>query len=303
MRYRAVVCLYIVLHAFTVCSQSAVQTFLTPSDTLHSSRRNTVVITEASLGSLTLIGLNTLWYSDYKRSKLHTINDNNEWFQLDKMGHAFSGYQLGRLGAQTLQWSGVSKRNQLLYGGTLGFSFLTAVEVLDGFSEEWGFSWGDFIANIAGAGLFIGQELLWNQQRIALKYSFHQTKYAALNPNKLGNGLTEEFLKDYNGQTYWLSVNVHSFFKECKVPKWLNIAFGYGANGMLAGTHDVQLSKGFYQKRYAQYYLSLDLDLSKIQTNSALLRTLFSVFNSIKVPLPTMEFNSENGLKFYPIYF
>jgi len=303
MIFRGFVCVFILFQAFSVCGQSKVQSFLTPSDSLHSSRRNAVVITQASIGSLTLIGLNSLWYSDYKRSKLHTINDNNEWLQMDKLGHAFSGYQLGRLGAKTLQWSGVSKKHQLIYGGTLGFTFLTAVEVLDGFSEEWGFSWGDFIANTSGAGLFIGQELLWNEQRIALKYSFHQTKYAAIHPKKLGNGLAEEFLKDYNGQTYWLSINMQSFFKKSKLPKWLNLAFGYGANGMLAGTKKVQFLQGFHQKRYAQYYLALDLDLSKIQTNSALLRTLFSVLNTIKIPLPTIEFNSKNGLKFYPIYF
>ncbi|WP_317130596.1 MULTISPECIES: DUF2279 domain-containing protein [Bizionia] len=293
----------IILHSFSVGAQSAVQSFLTPSDSLHIPRRNAVVIAEASIGGLTLIGLNTLWYSDYKRSKFHTINDNQEWFQLDKLGHAFSGYQLGRLGAETLKWSGVREKNRLLYGGTLGFSFLTAVEILDSFSEEWGFSWGDFTANTAGAGLFIGQELLWDEQRIALKYSFHQTKYAALNPTKLGHGLTEEFLKDYNGQTYWLSLNLYSFFKESTLPEWLNLAVGYGADGMLAGTNNVQDLKGFHQKRYAQYYLSLDLDLTKIKTNSALLRTLFSVFNSVKVPLPTLEFTSENGLKCYPFFF
>ncbi len=119
MKFRSLICLYIVLHAFSVCSQSKVQAFLTPSDSLHIPRRNAVAIAESSIAGLTLIGLNSLWYSDYKRSKFHTINDNNEWFQLDKMGHAFSGYQLGRLRAETLEWSGVSKKNQLLYGGNI----------------------------------------------------------------------------------------------------------------------------------------------------------------------------------------
>jgi hypothetical protein len=45
----------------------------------------------------------------------------------------------------------------------------------------------------------------------------------------------EQMLKDYNGQTYWLSVNLHSFYKGSKIPKWLNLAIGYGANGMLTG--------------------------------------------------------------------
>ncbi len=284
-------------------SQSGLNNFLKPSDTLNKPRRNTLVLTEASLGGLTLLGLNQLWYSDYKRSKFHTINDNSEWLQMDKFGHTFTAYQLGKFGSQALNWSGVSEKKQLLYGATLGFSFLTAVEVLDGFSQEWGFSWGDFMANASGTGLYVGQELLWKEQRITLKYSFHQTQYASQRPDKLGDGFLEEVLKDYNGQTYWLSVNLHSFFKKSKLPKWINVAFGYGGEGMLTGTTNVQNLVLNEENRTRQYYLSLDLDLSKIKTNSHVLRTLLDVFNVVKIPFPAVEFNGKNDIKFHAIYF
>lgn len=284
-------------------AQSKLNLFLKPSDTLHKSRRNAVVITEATAGGLTLLGLNQLWYSDFERSKFHTINDNNEWLQMDKLGHAFTAYQVGRIGADVLHWSGVNKKDQLLYGATLGFSFLTAVEVLDGFSKEWGFSWGDFAANASGTGLYVGQELLWKEQRITLKYSFHRTGFAAQRPDKLGVGLLEESLKDYNGQTYWLSANLHSFFKQSKLPKWLNVAFGYGGEGLLAGTTAKQIELFGQHNRRRQYYLSLDIDLTKINTNSHILRTLFGIFNVVKVPLPTVEFTDKNDIKFHAIYF
>lgn len=278
---------------------SDINSFLKPSDTLNISRRNTVLITEASLATLTLVGLNQLWYADYPKSKFHTLNDNEEWLQMDKLGHVFSSYQLGRVGADVLNWSGVSKKNQLIYGATLGFGFLTVVEVFDGFSQEWGFSWGDMAANAAGTGLYVGQELLWKEQRVVLKYSFHRTQYAAQRPDKLGSGLTEEFLKDYNGQTYWLSFNMSSFFKDSKIPKWLNIALGYGADGMLTGTN-THLSN---YDRERQYYLSLDVDLTRIKTNSHVLKTLFSVFNTIKIPFPALEINEKNGVKLHAVYF
>lgn len=284
-------------------AQSKLNLFLKPSDTLHKPRRNAVVITEATAGGLTLLGLNQLWYSDFERSKFHTINDNNEWLQMDKLGHAFTAYQVGRIGADVLHWSGVNKKDQLLYGATLGFSFLTAVEVLDGFSKEWGFSWGDFAANASGTGLYVGQELLWKEQRITLKYSFHRTGFAAQRPDKLGVGLLEESLKDYNGQTYWLSANLHSFFRQSKLPKWLNVAFGYGGEGLLAGTKAKQIELFGQHNRRRQYYLSLDIDLTKINTNSHILRTLFSIFNVVKVPLPTVEFTDKNDIKFHAIYF
>lgn len=282
-------------------SQTEFNSFFIPSDSLHTARRNVVVYSEVAISSIALIGLNQLWYADYKRSKFHTINDNAEWLQLDKFGHAFSAYQIGKHGAQLLNWSGVSEKDQLLYGATLGFGFLSAVEILDGYSQEWGFSWGDILANASGTSLYIGQQLLWKEQRIALKYSFHQTKYAKQNPDKLGNGLLEEVLKDYNGQTYWLSANLHAFFKESKIPKWLNIAVGYGGEAMLSGTKHSSNELLISDSRYRQVFLSLDVDLEHIKTNSAFLKTIFSVFNMIKIPFPTLEFGKK-GCVFHLLY-
>ncbi|MDN3494033.1 DUF2279 domain-containing protein [Winogradskyella bathintestinalis] len=282
-------------------SQSKFNLFLKPSDSLNESRRNTVVLTQTTVASATLLGLNQLWYADYSRSNFKTLNDSNEWLQMDKMGHVFSSYQLGRLGANTLNWAGVSKKDQILYGSTLGFGFLTAVEVMDGFSEEWGFSWTDIAANSVGTGLHVGQELLWEEQRIVLKYSFHRTHFAEQRPNKLGNGFLEEFLKDYNGQTYWLSANINSFLKTEAIPNWLNLAIGYGAEGMLTGKPNGPLFLN--QNRTRQYYLSLDVDLTRVKTNSHVLKTIFDVFNVIKVPFPTLELNDNGRLKWHGVYF
>ncbi|MCB4809327.1 YfiM family protein [Tamlana sp. 62-3] len=283
---------------FLVCSQPKIDTFFTASDTLNKSRRNTVLISEAAISTATIVGLSQLWYADYEQSKFHTTNDNKEWLQLDKVGHAFTSYQMGKYGAQLLNWSGVKKNEQLIYGGTLGFTFLSAIEVLDGFSQEWGFSWGDILANAAGTGLFVGQELLWDEQRISLKYSFHHTNYANQNPNKLGKTYIEQFLKDYNGQTYWLSFNLHSFFKKSEFPRWLNLALGYGGEGMLSGVENTNL----ITDRYRQFYISFDVDLNAIRTKSKFLNTLFDVFNMVKIPFPTLEFNKNGGV-FHLFYY
>lgn len=288
--------LFFVLCSYIGFSQSKFDQFLTASDTLNKPRCNLVIISEASISAITLVGLNQLWYADFERSKFQTINDNNEWLQLDKMGHAFTAYQLGKHGAQLLKWSGVSKRDQLLYGATLGFTFLSAVEVLDGYSKAWGFSWGDILANGAGSSLYIGQELLWEEQRIALKYSFRQTQYAKLRPNKLGNNLLEQVLKDYNGQTYWLSANLHTFFKQSNIPSWLNLAIGYGGEGMLTGVKKTDDRVFVDNNRYRQYYLSFDINLNAIKTKSKLLGSVFQVFNMVKIPLPTLEFSKNRGV-------
>ena len=303
-KYFKVVVLFLFLIALSGFSQSKLNTFLKPSDSLNKPRLKTLIITEAAIGTTALIGLNQLWYADYPKSNFQTINDNSQWLQMDKVGHVFSAYQLGSFGANALKWSGASRKSQLLYGSTLGFTFLTTVEVFDGFSSEWGFSVGDVVANASGTALYVSQELLWKEQRIVPKFSFHTTQYAAARPNVLGKNLQEQIIKDYNGQTYWLSANLHSFFKQSKIPKWLNVAVGYGAEGMITGKEELVNTVFFSQKeRIRQFYLSLDVDLSKIKTKSHVLKTLFSVFNSIKIPAPTFEISSSAGFKFRPIYF
>lgn len=289
--------------SFSCFSQSGINQFLKPSDSLNNSRRKAVYITEGAVLGATLIGLNQLWYKDYKKSKFQFINDNNEWLQMDKVGHMYSSYHLGRVGAEALAWSGASKKEQLIYGSTLGLGFLTVVEVFDGFSEEWGASSGDILANVSGTALYVSQELLWNEQRITPKFSYHKTDFPSLRPNTLGATSLEQILKDYNGQNYWLSFNIYSFTKLEFVPKWLNLAIGYGGSGMLFGTQKDAFENGYIQNEYRQFYLSLDVDLTKIKTNSSFLKTIFSVFNTIKVPAPTLQLNSNKQVRAYGLFF
>jgi len=286
-----------VLILFASITIQAQNSFWKKSDTLNLKKRKIIVITESSAYAASIIGLNQLWYANYPKSSLHSINDNREWLQMDKIGHAMTAYYVGKIGMELIGWTGDTKKNQLIYGATLGFAFLTTVEVLDGFSKQWGFSTGDIVANASGTVLVVGQELLWNEQRIQLKYSFHQTHYANIRPSLLGSNFMEQSLKDYNGQTYWLSANLHSFSKNSKIPKWLNLAFGYGAENMITG---IALEN---DNRYRQFYLSLDLDLTKVKTKSKFLKTLCSTINFIKIPAPTLSYSSKEKFKFHLLYF
>ncbi|WP_158837199.1 DUF2279 domain-containing protein [Polaribacter sp. L3A8] len=300
MKSKKIIFRFILLFStFSLCAQNA--SFYKKSDTLNTKRRNAIIITESVMTGGALIALNQLWYKEYPRSGFHLKNDNNDWKQMDKVGHMMTSYYVGKIGMEALDWAGVSKKNQLIYGATSGFAFLTAVEILDGFSEEWGASPGDILANATGTGLLVGQELLWGEQRITVKYSFHQTEFAKQRPNTLGENYLQQALKDYNGQTYWLSANIWSFNKKSTFPKWLNVAFGYGAEGMLFGNSNA--ANTTLHNPYRQFYLSLDLDLTKIKTNSEFLKSVFSVVNFIKIPAPTIEINTKKGIKFHYLYF
>lgn len=292
---------YFLLIFFSLSNFAQTSTFYKKSDTLNVHRRNAIILSESIFAVGTVLAINQLWYKNYPRSGFHFKNDNNQWKQMDKVGHFMTSYYVGKVGMEVLDWAGVSKKNQLIYGATFGFAGLTIMEILDGFSEEWGASSGDILANAAGTGLLIGQELLWDEQRITVKYSFHQTGFAKQRPTTFGENFLQQAIKDYNGQTYWLSANIWSFNKKSTFPKWVNLAIGYGAERMLYGENSP--SNLTLQAPYRQFYLSLDLDLTKIKTNSEFLKSVFSVVNFIKIPAPTFEINTKGQVKFHYLYF
>lgn len=251
----------------------------------------------------TMVALYSAWYKDYPQSEFHVFDDNHEWLQVDKIGHAYSAYIESRASMEMWRWAGLSDKKRIWIGGLSGAVYQTAIETLDAYSAEWGWSWGDFAANIAGSGMLISQELLWNEQRVLFKFSFHKKNYGDAVLNKradelYGKSVIERMLKDYNGQTYWLSANVKSFFKNAPVPQWLNVAVGYGADGMLGAEKNEWTDKNGNTfnynniKRYRQFYLSPDIDFTRIKTKSKFLKTAFFVLSCFKMPAPSLEFSN-----------
>ena len=278
------------------------------STAVNKKRLAAALATQGVIYTASLTGLYFLWYADYPQSSFHFFNDGAEWMQVDKAGHLTSAYLLSNIGYASYRWAGVPRKKAIWYGGLLGFAFMANIEILDGFSAEWGFSPWDFAANTAGCFMFVGQQLLWDQQRFQIKFSFHQTAYADYRPDLLGETFLQQMVKDYNGQTYWLSGNISSFLpKTSKFPRWINIAVGYGAEGMTGAFSNPETAPDGTPipafERYRQFYLSLDVDLSRIRTRSKTLHTILSVVNVLKLPFPTLEFNTRGQVLFHPIYF
>jgi uncharacterized protein YfiM (DUF2279 family) len=271
-------------------------------------RKQIVVGGNAVAYTSTMVGLYQLWYKDYPLGKFHWFNDNAEWNQMDKVGHVYSCYYEGVAGIEMMKWAGYTDKQAAWIGGAYGFFVQSGVEVFDGLSEGWGASWGDVASNTVGSGLAISQSLLWDEQRIWMKYSNSASRYAQIRPHVLGSNYAERVMKDYNAQTYWLSTNIKSFVPESKWPAWLNMAVGYGADGMVGGHSNIFESDGVsydytHIVRARQFYLSPDIDLTKIKTDKAWLKTVFVITNCLKFPMPGLEYHSNEGFKGHWILF
>jgi hypothetical protein len=268
---------------------------------------NTTVITESVVVTIGLIGLHYLWYKKFPHSRFHFFNDNNEWLNMDKAGHATTAYNLSSIQYNMMRWSGVKNNQAIWIGGLTALGFQTLIEIFDGFSQKWGFSKMDMVANILGTTLFMSQQFAFNEQRIQLRFSFHHSIFSKLNPDELGSNNWQRWLKDYNGQTYWLSINPSLFMKgNNDFPKWLNAAVGYGAEGMIGASNNPPVINGKsipYFKRYRQYYFSIDADLTRVGNTNGLSKALLSVPGIIKLPAPAIEFRKDSALKFHGIYF
>jgi len=255
----------------------------------------------AAAYSIVLIGLNSTWYKNYPRSKFHTFNDFAEWKQMDKFGHLFSAYAEGKISNELWRWTGIERKKRILLSGCSGVAYQTIIELLDAHSSQWGWSWGDVGSNALGSGIFIAQELAWDEQKIQVKWSFHRNNYPDpelenRSDKIFGSSDPERYLKDYNGQTYWLSVDLKTLFPSSNIPRWLQISAGTGVTGIFGArenkAYDENGNITFNRtdiQRERQWYLSPDIDLTKIRTRKKGIRMLLNVLNVFKFPMPALE--------------
>ncbi|GAB4134768.1 MAG: DUF2279 domain-containing protein [Bacteroidia bacterium] len=275
--------------------------FFEPAPDLHRNRTITVAAAETAISAGSLAGLWQFWYKDYNTSSFHFFNDNDEWLQMDKYGHSMAAYYAGSLSYGLLKWSGIQERKAVWIGGLTGFAYQGVIEMFDGFSSGWGFSSGDILANGFGSALFISQQLYFHEQHVQLKYSFQRSPFAKYRPALLGSSIAEQLIKDYNAQTYWISFSPATWTEGKTIwPKWLNIAAGIGAEGMTGGTKNAVIFNAqgnqINFERYRQFYLSLDINLSRLPVKSPFLKTICHTLGFLKIPAPGLMW-SKQGFK------
>jgi uncharacterized protein YfiM (DUF2279 family) len=267
-------------------------------DTFVSKRFAVTNLVIGSTWTASVFGLQNAWYKNSQSNNFHLFDDASNWMQMDKAGHFYTTAKLSLLTSDCYKWAGVNPKKAAIAGSLIGLGYQTTLEIFDGYSTDWGFSWSDMTANVLGAGFFLAQDLLWNEQRFIPKFSYHPTEYAAYRPSVLGSNFQERLLKDYNGQTYWISFSPAHIQRFQSLPKWLCVSFGYSVDQKLVGDQDNYL--GFQAQR--EWLFSLDVDFSQLKTKKKWVNILLKQLNYIKIPFPTLSL--KNGKIYgYGIYF
>jgi hypothetical protein len=305
--------------SFGTIQTSKAQGLLETPDSLSIPRVKAAVISESVITAGSLTGLYFAWYAQFDQQPFRFFNDWEGWQQMDKTGHSVSTYQIASNIQRIHLWTGMKPKAARWLSSGLSFGYLATVEVMDGFSQGWGFSLYDFGFNTAGIALFHVQDAVWGAQPVKLKFSFSPSGLTkSSNPieaqraqNLYGTSIFEQWLKDYNGQTHWASANLWMLAgKPDWMPKWIDFSVGYSADGMLGAESNswlieddgVETLYTSRRSRQRQLLLSFDLNLDHVDLPKGLvwLRPVASFF---KFPFPALEFNDKTGVGFRPFYF
>jgi hypothetical protein len=176
-----------------------------------------------------------------------------------------------------LTWSGFESRASVFYGSAFGLLYQLYVEVEDGFHKDYGFSPGDAFSDVIGASIPLAQEAFPVLRNLSLKWSyFPSSEYI----DALKQKQSRVFIDDYQGQIYWLGMDPHFLMSDAwakSIPAWLGISLG-------AAVRNLDGSGGGTK----QFYLALDYNLSKIETDSPFLRGLFIALDHFHLPAPAI---------------
>ena len=163
----------------------------------------------------------------------------------DKLGHMFSTYASVRLLAPLFETAGNSREASVRLAGWTALGIFTAIEVVDGYSNNWKFSPQDALMNLAGSVLGV---VLEGHPDLDDKFDFRLAY-------KRSSGSSWDPFGDYSGQRYLLVTKADGFEALRRKPllRYLEFAVGYQARGFEQGG-----------ERRRDIYVGVSLNLSRL---------------------------------------
>lgn len=202
------------------------------------------------LGAATYLHIHqaNAWWAD-DRTKFHITNDWHYALAIDKIGHFYGTNIMAHAFSGAFDASNVQAEKSAIYSALAAFSYEMLIEYEDGFGKNWGFSPGDFSADLVGALFYMGQYYYPFLKNFQPRFSYIPTKEFKEDPNRI-------IIDDYEGQKYWISMRVKNFLPDKAAQYWpsfLNLSAGMGVR-------DLDGSGGGQR----EFYLALDIDAEEL---------------------------------------
>jgi hypothetical protein len=126
----------------------------------------------------------------------------------DKIGHAYSNYMLTHVGAALYRSLGMSRARAAWYSGIATFLLGNWFELIDGFTD-FGFEYGDVIANTVGAALGIVTQLYPElDETIGMRIAYVPSNDFLDNDKTL-----LKWINDYSGMSFYADVKLRGLFR------------------------------------------------------------------------------------------
>jgi hypothetical protein len=214
-----------------------------------------------------------IWWKG-ERSGFH-FNWHEDWVYAlggDKLGHIFFPYMVTTIYTDVFEWTGLTRKQSLYYAASLAFAYQTYVEIRDGFSAEWGFSWGDFGANVIGAAYPILQEHYPSLKNYNMKINFHASE-------RFKQGSHAVIIDDYESTYHWLTVTTYNLLPDNwkqYYPSFVNFAIGHSVQNLdYNGKHEL--------------YLALDWNFEMLPGDFWLWKIIKRLANFYRFPSPAVR--------------
>ena len=203
----------------------------------------------------------------------------------DKYGHFYFGHLISTIYSDAFYWSGFkrSTSNYLAFGWT--FTYQTFLEIRDGFSKNYGFSWGDFVANTLGASVIVLEDQLPTLKDFDFKISYFPSE-------RFKSDSHSYIIDDYESTYNWISYDIENILPKSISeywPEFVNLAIGHSVKNL------------DHSYRDHEFYLSLDWDIEDLPGDSKFLKSLKKYLNLYHFPAPAIRIYPNvvwYGLKF-----
>ncbi len=213
------------------------------------------------------------WWKDKRSATFRVIDDWEYALWIDKIGHFYATTIIAHGLSSALDAANFSPEKNAIYSSVGALLFQTYVEIEDGYGAQWGFSPGDFYADILGAGYHLSKYYFPFISNFQPRVSYYPSEKYLNGEHKDGN-----IIDDYEGQKYWLSMRMKELLPKDLAkywPSYLMLSVGMGVKDLDGRGGGIR-----------ELYIGFDLDWQAIPIPGRFGQFVKNSLNYFHLPMP-----------------